>query len=56
MSLMSLTHQQKIDQIELGDQNSEKTKIKGTKKLIFKIGDQKFKFFKRGGAKCWLLK
>jgi hypothetical protein len=35
-SLISLTHQQKIDQTELGDQYSENTKIGGPKSWILK--------------------
>jgi hypothetical protein len=34
-SSMNLTHHQKFDQIELGDQNSQKTKIGGSKLQVF---------------------
>jgi hypothetical protein len=33
---MYLTHQQKIDQIKMGDQNSEKIKIGGSKSWLLK--------------------
>jgi hypothetical protein len=44
MTLMNLTHQQKFDQIEMGDQNSQKTKIGRSKNWFFKYGDQNFRF------------
>jgi hypothetical protein len=34
--LMYLTHQQKFDKIKMGDQNSEKTKIGGSKNWLLK--------------------
>jgi hypothetical protein len=36
MSLKYLTHQQKLDQIKKGDQNSEKSKIGGSKSWLLK--------------------
>jgi hypothetical protein len=36
MSLKYLTHQQKLDQIKKGDQNSEKSRIWGSKNWLLK--------------------
>jgi hypothetical protein len=48
MSSMSSTHQQKIDQIKLGDQNSEKTKIGGSKSWLLKLEIKSSGFLNRG--------